>query len=234
MNIYKSAADSFNITKGDSVGKTTYVGTGTRPIMVLSKTGLRNADSPNMWLFFVTCAKAQDKGYDYVVLSSARTNSGRPEPIKFATKSTALGRSLIKKNTKFEKTNPLNLTAELKIGDVFIPTASMPMRYDDIPEYVPPKQKNSCLPDQIAIADSVGFGNVKRVEYNFPEPSAETEPEQETESVPEPTGKRNEYATLLELIKDISGDDIGCMPFDFIAGLAEIVSLWFNASPVSR
>lgn len=128
--VYKPADDSY---KGLSIEERAGL-SGTRQLMALTKKGLKNNDGEAVKLFHLAAFKASLLGYNYVLLSKRRTNSGRLEAVRIGgSYSIHLGQKLAQEGYRPQSRSLGTPRGTLCTGDVSIPQDTMPRNYDDLP-----------------------------------------------------------------------------------------------------
>lgn len=127
--VYKAGADSYS-------GKMTDLKkmVGTWQLTGLSKAGLKTHDSDRVMAFYYYAYQASLSGYDYVVLSDKRTNSGREEAIKITTKCIAFGKHLCESGYAPTARKPYDHPAKVCKDDIRIPREWDTTYYADLPE----------------------------------------------------------------------------------------------------
>jgi hypothetical protein len=160
--LYKAGADSYverDIDPKKAVGIWHH--------RYLAKEGLRTHNPEHLQGLHYYSQLAYVAGYDYVVLSDKRTNSGREEAVLITKHCVNKGVKLIASGYAPAPRKPYDNIAKICKGDMRIPTEEEPRFYKDLPELtVAPKAKDepACLSthedEVLALIDCLtGTGN---------------------------------------------------------------------------
>lgn len=128
--VYKAGTDSYS---GKTIDLKKMVGTW--QLTGLSKSGLKTHDSDRLMAFYYYSHQAGLSGYDYVILSEQRTNSGRPEAVKTTTQMLSAGRKLCESGYVPTSRKTYDHLAKICKGDCRIPSLEDPKAYADLPEF---------------------------------------------------------------------------------------------------
>lgn len=129
MTVYKPSTDSYveeNIDPKKAVGIWHH--------RYLAKEGMRTHNPEHLQGLHYYSHLASVAGYDYVVLSDKRTNSGREEAVIVTAKCVNMGKKLIESGYAPAPRKPYDNIAKICKGDIRIPTEEEPRFYKDLPE----------------------------------------------------------------------------------------------------
>ena len=128
--VYKAGTDSYS-------GKTIDLKkmAGTWQLTALSKSGLKTHDSDRVMAFYYYAYQASQSGYDYVIMSDKRTNSGREEAIKVTAKCIAFGKKLCESGYAPTARKTYDHMAKVCKDDIHIPREWDTTYYADLPEF---------------------------------------------------------------------------------------------------
>jgi hypothetical protein len=158
--IYKASTDSYSGNTNDLKKMV-----GTWQVRGLSKQGLKTHDSERLMAFYYYAYQSSLSGYDYVVLSDKRTNSGREEAVLSTTKCVSFGKKLCESGYAPSQRKAYDHPAKLCKGDFRTPTLEEPKYYADLPELpvAKPVVKSDTNPHEdelLALIDCItGTGN---------------------------------------------------------------------------
>jgi hypothetical protein len=148
MNIvYKPANDSYTGLPANADLS------GTRQLMALTKKGLKNNDGDAVKVFHLVAYLASCRGYDYVILSKHRTNSGRHEAVLFDVRSVNIGRRLVAVGYRAPIRSIDTTKGALCQGDVFTAPETLPQHYDDLPIHPSMVQEEKPAPSPIELLE---------------------------------------------------------------------------------
>lgn len=140
--VYKAGPDSYS-GKINNLNKMV----GTWQITGLSKAGLKTHDSDRLMAFYYYAYQASMLGYDYVIMSGKRTNSGRNEAVKTTAVNIKAGERLYKSGYCPAFRKPYDHPAKICKDDMSVPCEGSPKNYCNIPEFVKESESNNQLSD---------------------------------------------------------------------------------------
>jgi len=127
--LYKASTDSYG---GKEVNIKKMVGTW--QLTELSKKGLKTHDSDRLMALCYYAYQANALGYDYVVMSEKRTNSGREEAVLLTAKIISFGKQLLEAGYVPAVRKTYDNPSKICKGDVRVPQSEEPKKYSDLPE----------------------------------------------------------------------------------------------------
>ena len=155
MTVYKASTDSYS---EDNIDPKKAVGIWHH--RYLAKDGLRTHNPEHLQGLYYYSHLAFVAGYDYVVLSDKRTNSGREEAVLLTVHCANKGRKLIESGYSPAPRKPYDNIAKICKGDLRIPSEEESRFYKDLPERITEKpcekQKTETHEDELlALIDCI-------------------------------------------------------------------------------
>ena len=131
MSVYKASEDSYTgsvLKPGKNVG--------VWQLRSLSKAGLKTHDADRLMAFYYYAYQTALCGFDYVVLSSKRTNSGREEAVIVTSKCVNMGKKLSESGYSPITRKAYDHVAKLCKNDFRVPDIEEPKYYAHLPELI--------------------------------------------------------------------------------------------------
>lgn len=129
MTVYKPSTDSYtgSVLKPEK-------NVGVWQLRSLSKSGLKTHDADRLMAFYYYAYQTALCGFDYVVLSSKRTNSGREEAVIVTNKCVNMGKKLSESGYSPSTRKAYDHVAKLCKNDFRVPDIEEPKYYAHLPE----------------------------------------------------------------------------------------------------
>ena len=149
--LYKPTGESYSGAKVDPKKSI-----GVWQLRQLQRDGFKTHDSERLMAFYYCCYFAKKEGFDYVVLSASRTNSGRAEAVKVTSRCANTGEKLAIAGYAPTPREAYDHPSKICFGDVFIPQEPLPKKYNSLPAYNPESERKEAHEDELlALIDCV-------------------------------------------------------------------------------